>query len=220
MFPFISCIKQKIDFSKFRSRWRSKNQHNSTVAGGIFPIDHVSVGKYTYGVLNVYNFYPRKDEILNIGNYVSISTNVSFLLSHNHQIQTITSFPLSSVLFHKQFGLDATGKGGINIADEVWIGMNVIIMSGVTISKGAIVSAGSIVTHDIPPYAIVGGNPAKIIRYRFSQEIIRELLKVNLVDYPESFIKENINIFYEKIETVEDVYHFSNTVMNKINEKK
>ena len=71
-------------------------------------------------------------------------------------------------------------KGDIVVGDDVWIGENAIVCSGVTIGQGAIVAAGAIVTKDIEPYAIVGGNPAKVIKYRFNENIRKKLIQINI----------------------------------------
>ena len=76
----------------------------------------------------------------------------------------------------------------INIGNDVWIGTNAIVMDGVKINDGAIIGAGAIVTKEIPPYAIAVGVPAKVIKYRFSQEIIDKLMELRWWDYPEDFI--------------------------------
>jgi acetyltransferase-like isoleucine patch superfamily enzyme len=86
-------------------------------------------------------------------------------------------------------------KGIIEIGNDVWIGTSAIILSGVKIGHGAVVAAGSIVTKSVPPYAIVGGNPAKIIKYRLSEEKIEELLEMKWWDWSEEKIKKNIDFF-------------------------
>lgn len=83
----------------------------------------------------------------------------------------------------------------VTIGNDVWIGTCVLVMGGVTIGDGAVVGAGAVVTKDVPPYAIVGGVPAKIIRYRFSNELIKRLESCNWWDKPDSFLKDRINMF-------------------------
>lgn len=83
----------------------------------------------------------------------------------------------------------------INIGNDVWIGTNASILSGVTIGNGVVIGAGSVVTKDVPNYAIVAGSPARIIKYRFSEEIIQLLNEVCWWDLPISVIKENIDLF-------------------------
>lgn len=96
-------------------------------------------------------------------------------------------------------GTEALSKGDIIINDDVWIGCNAIILSGVNIGQGAVVAAGAVVTNDIPPYAIVGGVPAKVIKYRFETAIIDELLKVDYSKLTDEAIKQNIEKLYEPL---------------------
>ncbi|GEM_PF-160234 len=90
----------------------------------------------------------------------------------------------------------------IVIGNDVWIGWNAIILPGVTIHDGAIVAAGAIVTHDVPPYAIVTGVPAKVIKKRYSDEDIEKLLKIKWWDWPDTKIKENLELFYQPDEFI------------------
>lgn len=205
--PIIRLLCEYYSLWRFRRYWRKKNQHNKTFAENLFPIECVSVGAYSYGMLNVYSYF-SENEMLRIGNFVSIAPNAIFLLGGNHQIGTITSFPLYSILNNVEYCKDSESKGEIIIEDEVWIGMNTLILSGIKIAKGAIVAAGSVVTQNVPPYAIVGGNPAKLIRYRFSEEMIKELLQINLIDYSESVLKDKLPLIYKKIHSVEDIRSF------------
>jgi acetyltransferase-like isoleucine patch superfamily enzyme len=192
------------DYEKvlFQRKWRKQNSHNKTVAGNIFPIEIVSVGKMSYGLLNILSYSPS-NERLQIGNFVSIAPNVLFVLGGNHHINTITNFPLYSELISPNFS-DAESKGPIIVNDEVWIGTNAMILSGVIIGKGAIIAAGSVVTKNVPPYAIFGGNPAHLIRYRFSAEIIDILTPFRLADLSEEQIRNNIEIINTKIKTKSD----------------
>jgi virginiamycin A acetyltransferase len=205
--PIVRSIIRNYYKLKFDKKWRKQNCHNDTVAGArMFPMEVVSVGKSTYGMLNIQSLFVTPNERLIIGNYVSIAPGVNFLMGVNHQTETITTFPLYSRLI-KPLPIDATSKGPIIIEDEVWIGTNALIFSGVTVGKGAIIAAGAIVTKDVPPYAIVGGNPAKIIRYRYTDEIIKLLLPIKLIDLSDEWLRKHINLFYQKIENIEDVLH-------------
>jgi acetyltransferase-like isoleucine patch superfamily enzyme len=162
----------------------------------MFRIEKVIVGKKTYGGLNVVDFSPL-DTKLEIGSYCSISPGVQFLLGGEHQIDSISTYPFKV----KCFGYDweAGSKGDIIVSDDVWIGTNAIICSGVKIGQGAIVAAGAVVTKDVESYAIVGGNPAKIIKYRFSEIIREKLLKMNICKFFDSFIESDIDIIYSPI---------------------
>lgn len=203
---FIKLIKSIFDrfssiyqFKIFCNEWRKLNAHNSTIPISIFPIKMVSVGYRSYGNINIES-YENINEQLIIGNYVSIANQVTFILGGNHQTKTITSYPFYSRFIELSPEKDAQTKGPIIIEDEVWIGFGVIILSGVRVGKGAIIGAGSVVTKDIPAYAIVGGNPAKIIKYRFNEELCMALHDFKIIDFDDSLIVENINEFYKSLD--------------------
>lgn len=195
----IKFIISKIQNKNFRSKWRLLNKHNFTVPTSIFPIDKVNVGKMSYGSLEVKSF-GNKDEELIIGDYVSIAENVLFILGGNHQINSVTNYPLFSKLIGVSPELDSMSKGKILIGNEVWIGANAIILSGVSVGKGAIIAAGSVVSKNVEPYSIVGGNPAKLIRFRFNEEIMEALKDFNLSDFDENVIINNIKEFYSPLD--------------------
>jgi virginiamycin A acetyltransferase len=202
---------EKHNFSKI---WRTNNLHNDTSIGLYqFPPHIVKVGNSSYGVLNIQCHFDQKKELIFIGNYVSIATGVLFLLGENHQTKTYSTFPLYSILKEKS-ALDSINNGPIIVEDEVWIGTNALILSGVTIGKGAIIAAGAVVTKDVLPYTIVGGVPAKLIRNKFSDEIIDIIKDISLVNIPKSFIKDNLEQFYKKIETKEDAIQFATFINN------
>ncbi len=172
--------KEKEEREKFRKNapeiWRQRNLHNQTVIRNLFDFDKVTVGQATYGPLNIHE-WGHPDERLTIGHYVSISEGVTFLLGGNHPYHGITTFPVKvKFLGHAK---EAQTKGAITVGDDVWLGHNAMILSGVNIAQGAVVAAGAVVTRDVPPYAIVAGNPARIVKYRFSEIVIQELLKIN-----------------------------------------
>jgi len=191
----INKIKSYLKFHKFKRKWYKLNPHNETIPMRIFRDDKVLVGKKTYGGLNVMTF--NNDTKLTIGNYCSIAGGVQFLLDSGHQLNTITTFPLKK----KEFGLDENviSKGDIIVGDDVWIGTNAIISSGVHIGQGAVVAAGAVVTKNIEPYAIVGGNPAKVIRYRFDEVIRKRLLELNIVNLFDNINRNDIELLYTEI---------------------
>ena len=128
---------------------------------------------------------------ISIGNFCSLARYVS-VLEDLHNIQRTTSYFIErNLLDVPESDACLTSKGKIAIGHDVWIGAAAQILSGVTIGHGAVIGAGAIVTKDVPPYAIVVGNPARIARYRFSSETIQELLDSAWWDWPLSKILEN-----------------------------
>lgn len=135
-----------------------------------------------------------------IGKYCAISWDCTInATSHPYNHLTISAFPYVPNV--GQFV--TTRKQNIErviIGHDVWIGAHVVILSGVNIGNGAIIAAGAVVTKDVPAYAIVGGVPAKIIKYRFSQEQIAELEKLEWWNLDRNIIKKNLNIFNQKLD--------------------
>lgn len=162
----------------------------------IFPIDCVQVGKMTYGPLEVHT-WGASNEKLEIGHYCSIAEGVKFILGGNHYYHTFSTYPFKVMVMKEE--KEAWSKGPIVIGNDVWIGMDSMILSGVTIGQGAVIAAGSVVTKDVPPYAIVGGNPAKVIKYRFEPQIIDRLLKIEFSNINDRFVQENIAQLYESL---------------------
>jgi acetyltransferase-like isoleucine patch superfamily enzyme len=160
-----------------QNEWRRRNAHNETFMGRVFDINKVTVGNYTYGILNCYT-WGKKEEHLTIGHYCSIADDVVFLLGGNHNYRGVTTFPCKvKFMGHAE---EAETKGPIVIGDDVWIGYRATILSGVTIGQGAVIGAGSLVSRNVSPYAIVGGNPIKSLGHRYkSFAIIDELKKLD-----------------------------------------
>lgn len=197
----------------FRLKWRKNNQHNHTSVRRIFDVNKVKVGNGTYGALNIYT-YSNDSERLEIGNYVSISADVKFVLGGNHLIDRISSYPYD-VFYYGEKDPSST-KGAIIVEDDVWIGMNAIILSGVRISQGAVIGAGAVVTKDVPPYAIVVGNPAKVIKYRFSEEEINKLKEINFSFIDEDFIKAH----HEELENQLTIKNVEKIIQDSMNDGK
>jgi virginiamycin A acetyltransferase len=89
------------------------------------------------------------------------------------------------------------------IGNDVWIGCNVTILRGVSVGDGAVIAAGSVVTKDIPPYAIAAGVPAKVIKYRFDDQMIEELIELKWWEFPEEIVKKYFSLFSKRLETIE-----------------
>ena len=148
---------------------------------------------------NVLYHYPVNGDQLKIGKFCSIACGAKFLFtSANHTMHSLSTYPFP--IFFEEWGLDIKNitsawdnKGDIIIGNDVWIGFEAVILSGVTIGDGSIIGTRAVVTKDVPPYTVVGGIPAKPIKKRFSDKVISELLKLQWWNWPETRIKQNID---------------------------
>jgi acetyltransferase-like isoleucine patch superfamily enzyme len=140
----------------------------------------MSVGKYTYGSPNI--IWNNNNAKLTIGNFCSIASNVKIYLGGNHRVDWVTTYPFGHIhhnIFNQFNGVGhPSTNGDVTIGNDVWICDNVTIMSGVTIGDGVVIANNSHVVKNVEPYSLVGGNPAKLIKYRFSQEQIEKLLEI------------------------------------------
>ena len=147
---------------------------------------------------NVLYHYPVNHDRLMIGKFCSIACGAKFIFtSANHSLKSLSTYPFP--IFFEEWDLDVNNitdawdnKGDIIIGNDVWIGYEAVILSGVTIGDGAIIGTRAVVTKDIPPYTIVGGVPAKPIRRRFDDATIARLLELKWWDWSEERIKANL----------------------------
>lgn len=149
-----------------------------------------SIGKFSYGEPNI---IWGGEATCKIGNFCSIASGVTIMLGGEHRPDWVTTYPFNAILaeFHTITGHPAT-KGDVNIGNDVWIGVNALIMSGVCIGDGAVIGANSVVARDVEPYSIVAGNPARLIRKRFDQATTDALLKLQWWNWDTQKIKENV----------------------------
>ena len=194
----ISRIKRKI----LEKKWRKCNQNNFSYIVNNFDFEKCKCGRKTYAALNIIDFSPE-DTKVEIGSYCSIANGTIFCLGGEHNINTISTYPFKS----KLFGVprEAGSKGDIVVEDDVWIGENSLILSGVTIGRGSIVAAGSVVTKSIPPYTIWGGVPARFIKNRFNENLKQRLLSIDIGELFDSFTENDLDLVYSELnETVLD----------------
>ncbi len=178
---------------------------------------NISVGTFSYysGYHHGHSFEhcvryldkKRKDvDKLIIGNYCSIGSGAIFMMAGNqgHRTDWISTFP-----FHFQANIFKKSKnpykklGNTIVGHDVWIGSEAMIMAGVTIGSGAVIASRAVVTKNVEPYAVIGGNPAEVIKYRFSDDKIKKLLTLKWWDWSESKVKENMGLLCgEDISTI------------------
>jgi len=133
-----------------------------------------------------------------IGNFCSIARNVS-IQEYDHYFDRISSYFIHQNVFGEKMKSDINSKGDIIIENDVWIGTQCVILSGAHISNGAVIGANSVVNSYIPPYALAVGSPAKVVKFRFDDVIIRKLLSLQWWDWSDEKIKANRVIFDEPL---------------------
>jgi acetyltransferase-like isoleucine patch superfamily enzyme len=151
--------------------------------------------EYSYGIKNIRVREWGEGADVKIGAFCSIADNVEIFLGGNHRTDWVTTYPFGHI-HQDKFPWHGKGhpatKGDVVIGNDVWIGSGATILSGVNIGDGAVISAKSVVVKDVPAYGIVGGNPAKLLKMRFTEDQIERLLNNPWWDLPESRINELI----------------------------
>lgn len=196
-------LKQKIRLKILQKKWRNLNTHNKTIITRFVPLSLIKVGRETYGDVTVLTWNNKTK--LKIGNFCSIAPETTFMLDVEHHTDFFTTYPIKAQILC--LGEEAFSHGDIIVEDDVWIGYRAIIMSGVHIGQGAIIASGAVVTKNVPAYAIVGGVPAKVIKYRFSNEIIEELKKLDFGMLNNDYIIHNVDEVYKPIVTVKNLHN-------------
>lgn len=185
-------------YIKLRSLFRLKDLtiiQKSFFTKDIFRDKKYIIGDFTYGHPII--LFENDDANLFIGKYCSIAEDVTIFLGGNHRKDWITTYPFNALpkFFlnsNKIVGHPST-NGNVKIGNDVWIGKSVTIMSGITVDNGAIIGANAVVTKNIGPYEIWGGNPAKFIKKRFSDEDIRKLLELKWWEKHDEWILKNMS---------------------------
>lgn len=147
-----------------------------------------NIGDYTYGEPVLLYW----DNRCSVGKFCAIAPLVLLFGGGEHYTDMVSTYPFHAFrdLFPagEQVKPQARTKGPTVVGNDVWIGTEAVVLSGVNVGDGAVIGARSVVTSNVPPYAIVGGNPARILRYRFSAEVTEELLAIRWWDFPADMI--------------------------------
>jgi glycosyltransferase family protein len=177
--------------------------------GRNFPVLNIGRDSYIGGA--VANFYLDENMLiynLQIGRYCSLAEDIHFIIDINHDYKKVCQGRINGAPYHRPELIKR--KGQIIIMNDCWIGENVTILSGVTIGNGAVVAANAVVASNVPAYAIVAGNPAKVIGYRFTKEQIDALQLIRWWNWSADKVLANADLLYGDIDTFINA-HLSNT---------
>jgi len=184
--------------ARILNHFRSKKAENSDKNRNF--IEKVKIGDFTYG-LSIDNFLIwNEGGHIEIGKFCSFAFGVKIFSGGEHFYDRISTYPFNKIFKLGKDYSDVRSKGDVIIGNDVWVGYESIILSNVKIGNGAIIGARSVVSKDIPPYAIAVGNPIKIIKYRFSEEQIDKLNKIQWWNWNLDHITENIDFLYKDID--------------------
>lgn len=202
---FINNQKQIMHIPDKNQKFPLPNYNRLCFLKNIITNPNIIVGDYTYydDFEDVHNFeknvkylFDFTGDKLIIGKFCMIASDVTFIMNGaNHLTDAISTFPFAIFGGDWSNAMDGKtypNKGNTTIGNDVWIGYNATIMAGVTIGDGAIIATNSVVTKDVAPYSIVGGNPAKVIKKRFSEDRIEQLLEMAWWNWEIEKITENI----------------------------
>lgn len=166
-------------------------------------------GRGTYGIPKIYNW--GEGTTLQVGAYCSIADGVQIFLGGEHRTDWVTTYPFP-VFWEAATGVQGhpRSKGDVIIGNDVWIGTDATLLSGVKIGDGAVIGAKSVVVKDVPPYAIVAGNPARVIKMRFDNDTIARLLKVTWWEWDDARIERALPLLLQ-----EDTQAFLRAVENQ-----
>jgi len=165
------------------------------------------IGRGSYGNPTILNW--NEDASLSIGNFCSIAGGVKIFLGGEHRSDWVTTYPFN-VLWPSASAISGhpKTKGDVTIGSDVWIAAEAVILSGIKVGHGAVIGARAIVAKDVPPYAVIVGNPSRIVKYRFEPAIVERLLNVAWWDWSDESIDKHlpfllstdINLFLDRAE--------------------
>lgn len=178
-------IKKKIKVTLFKYQWKKHNRHNYTIANSLFDEKKVIVGKKTYGELNI-NLGTNPLRTVEIGNFCSIASDVQFIINpHNYRFFSSWGWQIHE---YDERYYNWEKKTSIIVEDDVWIGQGAIILGGAVLHQGCVIGAGTVVSGEVPPYAIYAGH--KIVKYRFSSEVCSKMEKIDYSRFDQNIVEK------------------------------
>jgi acetyltransferase-like isoleucine patch superfamily enzyme len=175
------------------TNWRNPRNLTRIHLAGLARRRGFSIGDHTYGRPKVR--FANSGRKLTIGAYCSIADGVEIMLGGNHRTEWVATFPFGSfpdVWPGEGIAYVPGTRGDVTIGNDVWVGTEAMIFDGVTIGDGAVVAARSVVTRDVRPYAIVGGNPARELRRRFDDDQVDALLALRWWEWPDDVVRARV----------------------------
>jgi acetyltransferase-like isoleucine patch superfamily enzyme len=173
------------------------------------PYNHpqVKVGDHTHGLFpSIIRIYTRNDRV-EIGKFCSIAKDVKIVASGEKYSGHVANCSLATYMKrYEEIDRDVFVRGPVIIGHDVWIGTGAIILPGTKIGNGAIIAAGAVVRSEVDHYAVVGGVPARLIRYRFNDEQRRQLLDIAWWNWPDALIQERLDQFYGSVDDFISLY--------------
>lgn len=203
------------EFLKKYRRWRLKRQtwakygnHTKYHLVG----ERYDIGDYTYGVPTIHS-YDDKTRLI-IGKFCSLAAGIQIVLGGNHHTEWLSTYAFyqetDSFPEWHNINNNSRHRGDVKIGNDVWIGRNALILSGAEIGDGAVIGAGAVVAGKIPPYSIAVGNPARVIKYRFTSSQCEKLLKIKWWDWDKNKINRLLSLICSS-----DIDQFISAVENE-----
>jgi chloramphenicol O-acetyltransferase type B len=174
---YVKSIRRKIMLIRFKQTHNTRKRH-----------PRFAIGKHTYGDPQVFSW--GEGATLKIGAFCSIADGVKIYLGGEHRVDWVTTYPFSVMWpAASHYTGHPKTKGDVVIGNDVWIGADAVILSGVRIGDGAVVGNNSVVVKDVPPYAIVAGNPARFLKMRFDEATVERLLAIRWWEWDDARIQ-------------------------------